>query len=264
MTTLLSFSAAGTVLIWGWMHRQLSYLSPEEGLGYALGIVGGSLMLILALYPARKHLGAMRRLGATRHWFRMHMVFGIAGPIAILFHCNFSTGAPNSNAALYAMLIVSSSGLFGRYLYAHIHQGLYGRHIELEELRRSWLAARNRAEIHAAHVEVIDARVRAFEEPLAAMRRTLIQGLARLLVATWQRQRILALARGEFDHRAELSAEQRQTALTDLRDRLAAAAAVYRANAFERLFSLWHLLHLPLYLLLIVTGIVHVVAVNMY
>jgi len=264
LTTLLSFGAAAFLLVWGWTHRQLSYFNPEDGPGYALGIIGGSLMLTLGLYPLRKHWGALHRWGATRHWFRMHMLFGIAGPLAILYHCNFSTGAPNSNAALYSMLIVASSGLFGRYLYSHIHQGLYGRHIELEELRRGWLDARNRAELHAAHIETMDARLRAYEEPLAALRRTLLRSLASWLAAGWRRRRILALARRELAPRAGFSAEQMRRAQADLRSRLDAAAAVYRANAYERLFSLWHLLHLPLYLLLIVTGIVHVVAVNMY
>jgi hypothetical protein len=34
--------------------------------------------------------------------------------------------------------------------------------------------------------------------------------------------------------------------------------------AFERLFSLWHALHLPLFLMLLVAGVVHVVAVHVY
>jgi hypothetical protein len=35
-------------------------------------------------------------------------------------------------------------------------------------------------------------------------------------------------------------------------------------SAYERLFSLWHALHLPLFFLLVVAVVVHVVAVHMY
>ena len=35
------------------------------------------------------------------------------------------------------MLTVAGSGLIGRYIYAHIHHGLYGRKLELGELRES-------------------------------------------------------------------------------------------------------------------------------
>jgi hypothetical protein len=35
-------------------------------------------------------------------------------------------------------------------------------------------------------------------------------------------------------------------------------------EAYERLFSLWHVLHLPLFFMLLIAGIVHVIAVNVY
>ncbi|MBK6350536.1 MAG: hypothetical protein IPF50_12395 [Proteobacteria bacterium] len=98
-----------------------AYLSPQSGLGYALGIAGGSAMLLLLLYPVRKRMPNARYLGSTRAWFRLHMTLGIFGPALILFHSNFSLGATNSNVALVCMLIVSGSGLFGRYFYGHIH-----------------------------------------------------------------------------------------------------------------------------------------------
>ena len=43
--------------------------------------------------------------------------------------------------------------------------------------------------------------------------------------------------------------------------------AVARAEAFvlyERLFSLWHMLHLPLFTILILAALAHVVAVHLY
>ena len=42
---------------------------------------------------------------------------------------------------------------------------------------------------------------------------------------------------------------------------------VARAEAFtlyERLFALWHLLHLPLFILLVFAALTHVVAVHLY
>ena len=44
-------------------------------------------------------------------------------------------------------------------------------------------------------------------------------------------------------------------------------AAVNRAAAFafyERLFALWHVLHLPFFILLVLAAIVHVIAVHLY
>lgn len=264
VTSLLTFAVAATLLYWGWTHRERYYINAEDGVGYALGIVGGSLMLLLGLYPLRKHLRPMHRWGDVRHWFRMHMLFGIAGPLAILFHCNFGTGAINSNMALYSMLIVASSGLIGRYLYAKIHEGLYGRHVELGELRRAWVDARTQLDLHAHHLDAVGGALASYETPLQTLRGSAELGLLRLPLATWRRRRIAVQARRMLRADPTLPAQGRDAALDLLGQRLAAAAAVYRYSAFDRLFGLWHLLHLPLYLMLIVTGVVHVVAVHMY
>jgi hypothetical protein len=46
--------------------------------------------------------------------------------------------------------------------------------------------------------------------------------------------------------------------------RLHAARRVAEFEACERLFAAWHILHLPLFVMLLVVGVVHVVAVHVY
>ena len=46
--------------------------------------------------------------------------------------------------------------------------------------------------------------------------------------------------------------------------RLLTTRRVLEFDAFERLFSLWHVLHLPLFFMLVIAGIVHVIAVHVY
>ena len=113
----ISFSIFITVLlISGFLGRDESYLSPTDGMGYALGIIGGSLMLLLLFYPLRKSWRVMQNWGPIKYWFQLHMLFGVLGPVLVLFHSNFSLGSTNSNLALFSMLIVAGSGLIGRYL----------------------------------------------------------------------------------------------------------------------------------------------------
>ena len=111
------------------------YITPNRGIGYALGIIGGSMMLLLLLYSARKRFRWLKFLGPTVGWFRFHMVLGVLGPLCILYHSNFGLGATNSNVALFSMLTVAGSGLIGRYIYSRIHHGLYGSKATLSELR---------------------------------------------------------------------------------------------------------------------------------
>src|SRR5512139_1638116 len=121
VSPMLLFAAACVLLALLGMQAGLErFITPEKGLGYALGIVGGSAMLLLLIYPARKRLAWLAPIGSVKAWFQIHMVLGIVGPLLVLFHSNFRTGATNSNVALACMLIVSGSGLIGRYFYSRI------------------------------------------------------------------------------------------------------------------------------------------------
>ena len=123
------------VLFWG-SHAHLErYITPQRGIGYWLGITGGSMMLLLLIYSARKRASWLRWLGGIPAWFEFHMVMGVVGPILVLFHSNFSLGATNSNVALICMLLVASSGVVGRYIYTRLHARLDGHEDTLEELK---------------------------------------------------------------------------------------------------------------------------------
>jgi len=61
----------------GWLLRDYGLIDAKDGLGYWLGILGGSMMLVLILYPLRKRIRALRFLGRTTHWFKAHMILGI-------------------------------------------------------------------------------------------------------------------------------------------------------------------------------------------
>ena len=73
----LSISA---LLAYGWLHRADRWINPESGIGYGLGIFGGSMMLLLLLYPLRKRVRWLSFLGKMNLWFRAHMVLGVLAP----------------------------------------------------------------------------------------------------------------------------------------------------------------------------------------
>ncbi len=131
-SNLLLISTA-IILLYGWTLRNDNYLSAEEGAGYVLGIVGGSLMLIILLYPLSKRVMLLNHLIPGRYWFGVHMFLGTVGPAMILFHSNFQMGSTNSTIALICMLLSAGSGIVGRYFYTSIHHGLYGKRKTLME-----------------------------------------------------------------------------------------------------------------------------------
>jgi len=266
-------AATVALLAWGYRFPTEHYITPQSGLGYLLGIAGGSAMLILLVYPLRKRFRALRFMGTTKRWFQAHMALGVLGPVLILFHSNFRLGATNSNVALACMLVVSASGLFGRYFYTRIHHGLHGRKASLEELREHaeklrWVTTN--VEFLPGLVERIDAEERRIVERCG--RGLLLARPMRATLAVWGARRRLrrflrealaapAPAAGRVSARhAGLSVAARRY----IDDRLSATRRVVEFAAFERLFSLWHALHMPLFLMLLIAGVVHVLAVHLY
>lgn len=263
-----------TLIYWGWKNRDAGYMTPEHGTGYILGIVGGVMMLLLLLYPLRKKNLPLLRWGPIRYWFVVHMMFGILGPVTILYHAGFKLGAVNSNVALFAMLVVAGSGLVGRYFYTRIHYGLYGARSSLAGLQKRITDARSGFSKLFAAAPAADEALKRLERWLLRERSALVR-LATLPLAAlrcwYVRRRVTRLLRRRLAQHAkkagwkgyQLRRAQRATArfVANYVENLRRVAEI---GTYERLFSWWHVLHLPLFIMMILAGVVHVIAVHMY
>jgi hypothetical protein len=248
-------------------------MSPASGLGYALGITGGSLMLVLLLYPLRKRVAWFAKLGSVKAWFQVHIVFGVVGPICVLYHSNFSLGASNSNVALMLMLVILGSGLLGRYFYAKIHDGLTGHETNYADLKENAERLRT-VTMSVKFMPELLTRLATEEERIMEHTQR-CPALLRPLYVAWcslrgrlrlNRHVRLALAAASTQsqlidaHRHRLQ----ETAYAYIDRRMSATQSVAEYQTYANLFSWWHLLHLPLFFMMLVAGIVHVVAVHAY
>jgi len=272
---VLGYSLAACALVLGWLAREANPLTAEEGLGYALGIVGGSLMLIILLYSARKRVRFLRRFGATKHWFRIHMMMGVVGPLLILYHCNFDIGSLNSQVALYCTLLVAGSGVIGRYLYSQIHQGLYGRKSSLVRLAGQLQSSNE--QLSSSRGLIREIRERLIElgneamEPPASLAQSLVRPVTMGIRTRWLYHRLSWVARKELVARSMTSAAvgEHQDRLMNttrrfLQQHLTEIRRVAQFGFYERLFSWWHTVHVPFLFMMVLSGIVHVLAVHMY
>jgi len=265
-----------TVLTLGaWRFSRLGLFRAGDDIGYWLGVAGGSMMLLLFTYPLRKYVRALHRLGKVKGWFIFHMVLGICGPLLILVHSTFRVGSLNAAVAMYSMIVVVVSGVVGRFIYLHIHRGLSGERLNLNQLKAR------------AGLDQSDARSRLHFAPKVEQR-LLAFAAAELKAppgwATWLRQVLLLPAhmwavylRCALELRAPLHdmALRRQWSRADLSRRkrlsrklarryLTSVVKVAQFTAYERLFRLWHLAHVPFLYLLVISAVVHVIAVHAY
>lgn len=257
-----------------WLWSRYGGYTAGSGVGYYLGVAGGVTLLLVFLYPLRKRVHFLQSWGATKGWFALHMACGIGAPFLILAHCSFKVGSINAGVALGSMLLVAASGIVGRFIYTRIHHGLYGTRINLAHLQSAVGVSAGKVSSRLQITPQIEVWLRAFqvaiERPKSLAHRAwsfLTLGLrARWLFRRCTRE----FARTYRAHaRSNGWDAARQT-----RD-LAAAKALIGAylsgvqrvaqfSGYERLFSLWHILHVPLVWMLVLSAIAHVIAVHAY
>lgn len=254
--TLLVSCAVIALTVLGWNQRELRLIDASEGVGYALGIIGASMMGLMLLYTLRKRVRAFSSFIRFRWWFSTHMLLGVIGPLCILFHSNFSLGSPNSTVAFFAMLLMVASGLVGRYFYSRIHHGLYGRRVTLDDLRnqlqRSHVSLQAQGKLETQGERQLPRTFMRMEAQVLRPSTGLISSLWRCLKV----RRLSGKVRRRLMHMgADRECSQRYAAQL---------GAIARFGFYERLFSLWHVLHLPIFALLVVTALFHIYAVHAY
>lgn len=245
---------AAAIAAAAWTVAQHPLYTPGSNLGYALGVAGGSMTLMLLLYPVRKHARFMQEWGRLKYWFVAHMAGGIIGPLLVLFHSTFRVGSFNAGVALGCMLLVVASGLVGRFLYRRVHHGLYGSRATLHEAQQ--LLHKQLAELEPGlrGSPELQHEMQRFLTLAAAEPANWRQRMAHFVTLGWKRaltwHRVRRITRGPV--------------LQTIDRTLRAAQQAAQFSSFERLFALWHVVHIPFLCLLVITAIIHVVAVHAY
>ena len=265
---VLAVIAYGLALV---MERQLS---PKDGLGYYLGIVGGLMMLAVLIYPARKHYKFLQTWGTVPGWFQAHMILGVVGPAMVVIHSGFVMNSKNGTVAMIAMLLVVGSGIVGRYIYAHLHSGIYGQRAEVDDLIKAVEQSESAMAIGSPiSAAALDDLRKLADSTLASTRS--VAGSFAFLRSPRQRQTLKRQLHSDIETAVAEAALRSPASPSLVRQELDKAHAgldeffylVERIGSlrfYERMFHAWHVLHMPLYLLLIVTGVLHVFSVHLY
>ena len=279
ITEITWYSTICLLLLAGWVARDQRYLVAESGIGYWFGIIGGSMMLILLIYPLRKRFRRWAVIGSVKSWFRIHMILGLAGPVIIIFHSGFKLGSFNSSVAFFCMLTVALSGLVGRKLYAGIHHGLYGSKVRFDEfysgdnlasmlLRRAGIDRRQHEDgelsgderrLGARRADTNDSSIADEYEEIEEQLTNLHTGINRSLRFYRSMNSRISKLRRQID-RSDLNQKSKTLIYRRLKD----LRSICSLGTREILFSYWHILHLPLFIMLILSGLVHVAAVHLY
>ena len=264
------------LLVFGaWQFSRLDYFKPGDGIGYWLGVAGGTMMVLLFSYPLRKYVRFTHRWGKVKWWFIVHMVLGIGGPLLILLHSAFALKSLNGSVAFFSMLIVAGSGVAGRFLYVRIHRGLHGERNNLADLQRQAGLAEGELKSRLRFAPEVAERLLAFEARALAPSKGWTSLLDRVVLLPMRQRsaynesardlssRLRAIAK-ERGWKKDHYRRRRRHVVSLTRRYMQSVVRVAQFSAYERLFALWHVLHVPFVYLLILTACFHVFAVHAY
>jgi len=258
-----------------WVAGRIRLYTPGSDLGYYMGLVGAIFMAFLLLYPLRKYAYFLRRAFGMRLWFKLHIFLGILGPVLIMYHSTLKVVSFNAAVAFYSMLLVVGSGIIGRFIYTKVHHGLSGRLVTLRERQEQLGLAGEALKSKFNFAPRVEQRLKDLEAYATDQERPGVVGLRRFIgiivrghYAYWRSmrevERILSRAAvkrgwppGERIRRARIARHRIKGYLRELRE-------LAQFRTYERLFSFWHLLHVPFAIMLVLSAIAHVIAVHMY
>lgn len=229
--------------------------APAAPAGNAFGIVGSAMILVgVALYSLRKRLRPLFRIGRLNLWLQIHIFLCTLGPFLVLLHTSFKFGGIVS-IAFWSMALVVASGVFGRYVYAHIPKTINGQFVSLRALQQEkddFLAAL------AARTDLSPTELAAISGSSGPLRPRGFVGAFFLalrydLAGRFTRRRITRLLR-----RKGVPRHVRHRTAALLHQQRTLERQIVLLHPFQQMFKFWHLFHLPLAILMFVIMIGHV------
>ena len=275
LLTAIFYSAAICTVVYGIVRKDELYYTAEHGIGYAMGVIGSVAMLLLLVYPLRKRRTKMRWIGSTRMWFSIHMFLGVFGPIVIWYHSGFNLGSFNSTFAIACMTIVAVSGILGRYFYSKIHHGLHGRRIKLNDMQAAVSQTYDAVSKIIEPFGSIENELKSLNERVADTSNGILRTILNSRKIQKDVRSVKRATRKTLNHhvpsqpisRAKgkiLEKNIKKALYCSVDQHLTMISRIASFSLYERLFSAWHHFHLPLFVMLVITAIIHVFVVHIY
>jgi hypothetical protein len=258
-------------------HRALSpkhaYLKPSGAIGLRLGMIGFFMFLLIYLYPLRKRWAWLGRQGSSRHWLDFHVLLGLAAPIVVTFHSSFKFSGI-AGVAYWIMIVVSLSGVVGRYIYAQIPRSLNFAELSLKEAQEQSAALAARLQTLGILTQKDIASVVRLPGLPEAERMSLLGALGQMLLfdlvfpfRVWRlRQKMLWSHSRSFFAIAGFRRSQNlalERAIRLAREQMLVSKRILFLSKSHEMFQLWHIIHRPFsYSFALLAGI-HVVLMLM-
>jgi len=235
--------------------------APSGTIGLRFGVLGAAMMGGgVLLYGVRKRVAVLQRAGPLTYWLQFHIFLCTLGPFLVLLHTSFKFGGIVS-IAFWSMTTVVISGFFGRYVFVRIPKTINGRFRSLESIREQKAmlvqAIARDADLPVPVVERLTG-LATFGTPRGFLH-ALVLAVRLDLSKRRQTRRIHKVLNGK-----PIPKKVRDWAITLLHEQLELEQQIVLLRPFQRMFRWWHLLHLPLAIVMLVIVAAHIAVATMF
>ena len=237
-------------------YELLAEPSGGHPFGHALGIVGSVMMLMTeTLYSLRKRTALLNWAGPVRYWLSFHIFTGIVGPFLVLMH----TGLQFRGLAGVSFLLtatVVTSGFLGRYLYTALPRTISGVTASRRDMEKEIAAIQTKLERWQAQRPLQEQQItRALSQP-PRQRAALLNVFGRV----WYQWRYRRQLKKELRRLDKIEAAQRQQLANLLARKRELERQTIILESTRRLLRAWHILHIPLGMVLFFSMFIHILA----
>ncbi len=234
-------------------HPSYKFLKPGGYRSHGLGILGSLMLLSLLFYSIRKRIEIFQHLGRLSNWLKIHIFFGIAGPLFIILHSTFKLNGLVS-VSFWSMIAVALSGILGRFLYNQIPRSIYGKELSLEEAESDAARLRETLQQEFGLSDADTIRIKKNLYGADSAERSFLNLLFSGLYGPLRQRKLKQILLKTFHipiqevHHIVVTAEQRFL----LERRIALWTKIHR------LFHYWHVFHKPFAIIMYVIMFVHI------
>ncbi|HKK46587.1 MAG TPA: hypothetical protein VJ964_13765 [Balneolaceae bacterium] len=258
-------------LVWGWSyyitpfvqrpyHPLHDLFKPTGLVGHGLGILGSLFILVgVATYSLRKRVKIFHRFSKLNYWLHFHIFLCTLGPFWVLLHTTFKFSGIVS-ISFWSMMLVVSSGIFGRYVYARIPKTLDGVFLDDTEIekrqqhlidRLGTLTGLSGEELKLAGINL---------NP----RKSYSIGKALVATLKFDMSQYNPQSLDEALNFQKLDGYQKQQARQLTKELAWTSSQRAIKEPFQKVFGYWHVFHIPLTAVMFLILIVHVIVAIMF
>jgi hypothetical protein len=240
-----------------------AWLKPSGYIGQSAGLIAFGLFVFLYLYPLRKRFPVQAFTGRLNRWLDVHIVAGLAAPLFGAVHAAWRFQGL-IGWGYFSMVMVSLSGIVGKYLYTHIPRSKNGLALTLGQIEEKRAELLERIAVMTGLPLDEIAAVLAIRDTRSA-NGGVGAALSALLSSDFKRWRMMHRLRRKLRERnagtRPLDKKTSREVVRLARREIAMTQQLRMLEATQRLFRFWHVFHRPFSITAFVAVTIHVALV---